>query len=68
MQFIMCVVFDSIKTINWKTLYHECTRAVLPTLYHECMQIVDSTRQVTFIQFNKRNFGPIVYIHGTELV
>ncbi len=32
------------------------------------MHAVCRLRQVTFIQFNQRSFGPIAYIHGTELV
>ncbi len=46
--------------------YVQWMDAVTPTLYHECTQFVDSVKSLSF-SLTRRSFGPIAYIHGTEL-
>ncbi len=41
--------------------------AVTPTPYHECTQFADSVKSLSF-SLTRGSFGPIAYIHGTELV
>jgi hypothetical protein len=41
--------------------------AVTPTPYHECTQFADSVKSLSF-RLTRGFFGPIAYIHGTELV
>ncbi len=41
--------------------------AVTLTPYHDCTQLVDSVESLSFSSI-RRSFGPIAYIHGTELV
>jgi hypothetical protein len=41
--------------------------AVTPTPYYECTEFVDSVKSLSF-SLSRGFFGPIAYIHGTELV
>ncbi len=41
--------------------------AATPTPYHECTQFVDSDKSLSF-SLTRGFFGPIAYIHGTELM
>jgi hypothetical protein len=57
---VHCTVYSRINSV--KSLY-----AVTPTPYYECTQFVDSVKSLSFSE-TIGFFGPIAYIHSTELV
>jgi hypothetical protein len=52
--------------INSVECMHAVTR-VTPTPHHKCSQFVDSVKSLSF-SLTRGFFGPIAYIHGTDLV
>jgi hypothetical protein len=64
-----CTPSHQLRTMTLRSHIHSVPwmNAVTPTPYHECTQLADSVKSLSF-SFTRGFFGPIAYIHGTELV